>query len=164
MYCIFQKLIQIPLFSRREIRLKISKVSDRLKTLDSKKQKILAMARQLLLALWSPQARERGWTRLTLNEQLGIFLSLSSFTGLAGWGLWELEHSPAIQREEDHSLTVSCVSNQTRRYVSRTLSYILSLPPPHPYPAFYRCWDWFIDFYMWQAACSHYVWLIFLNY
>lgn len=42
MYCIF---------SRREIRLKISKVSDRLKTLDSKKQKILAMARQLLLAL-----------------------------------------------------------------------------------------------------------------
>lgn len=33
MYRIFQKLIQIPLFSRREVRLKISKVSNRLKTL-----------------------------------------------------------------------------------------------------------------------------------
>lgn len=83
MYRIFWKLIQIPLFSKREVRLKVSKVSNRFKTLIRKGKNTDSGQTVFTYALIPTSPRE-GPNKATLNEKLGILLS-SAFTGLAVW-------------------------------------------------------------------------------
>lgn len=83
MYRIFRKLIQIPLFSKREVRLKISKVSNRFKTLIRKRKDTDSGQKAFIYAL-IPTSPTEGLNKATLNEKLGILLS-SAFTGLALW-------------------------------------------------------------------------------
>lgn len=83
MYRIFRELIQIPLFSKREVRLKISKVSNRFKTLIRKRKDTDSGQTAFTYAL-IPTSPTEGPNQATLNEKLGILLS-SAFTGLALW-------------------------------------------------------------------------------
>lgn len=85
MYRIFQKLIQIPLFSRTEVRLKISKVSDRFKTLIVRNRKDIGNVQTAFTYALIPTNPAEGLNKATLNEKLGILLLWPAFTGLAGW-------------------------------------------------------------------------------
>ena len=81
MYHIFQKLIQSPLFSWREVRLKISKVSYRFKTLIVRNRKDTGNACTAFTCDLIPSSPAEGPNKATFNERLGILSS--AFTRLA---------------------------------------------------------------------------------